>query len=308
VRIAEALGVTPAAVSQWLTAAEGEDATALRSRSRRGQGARLSEVQVQILIAFLERGAEAFGFVGDLWTCSRIADLIEHYFGTRYHPGHVSRLLHRHDWTYQKPVLRAAQRDEAVISDWLTHRWPALRKAAKTEGRTIVFVDESGFSLSPSVVRTWSAMGQTPVVTALYHPEHLSVIGGLTLEGSLYVQIHDATIKAVGAIEFLRHLLRHLAGPLLVLWDGAKIHRGEALHEFRRLDTIDRLRIEYFPPYAPEVDPQEYVWHQLKHVDLRNLSSHSIDQLWSRLRTATRRLRHRVGLLRNLVRHAGLER
>jgi hypothetical protein len=75
---------------------------------------------------------------------------------------------------------------------------------------------------------------------------------------------------------------------------------------FRELETVGRRTIESFPPYAPEIDPQEYVWHQRTHVDLRNVTSDSLDQLWARLQDATVKLRQRVGLLRNLVRHAGL--
>jgi transposase len=157
------------------------------------------------------------------------------------------------------------------------------------------------------VTKTWSHAGETPVLDAPFGHEHLSVIGGLTLQGSLYVQIHESSIGAHEAVLFLRHLLLHIPDRILVLWNGSRIHKSRELDEFRRMDTVGRMTIEYFPPYAPEVDPQEYVWHQLKHVDLRNLSSFSLDQLWVRLQDATHRLRQRVGLLRNLIRHAGLD-
>jgi transposase len=307
VLIANALGVTEAAVCQWLKIAEECGSEALLAKSREGQGAHLSEAQLSQLPAILDRGPESFGFLGALWTCPRIARVIEQEFGVRYHPDHVRRLLHRLDWTYQKPVLRASQRNEALISDWLTRVWPAIKKNAKKEGRTIVFVDESAFYLSPAVVKTWSPAGSTPEVDAPFGHEHLSVIGGMTLEGSLYVQIHRSSIGAHGAVEFVRHLLRHVPGRLLLLWDSARIHKSAELKDFRRLDTIQRLTIEYFPSYAPEVDPQEYVWHHLKHIDLRNLTDRSIDQLWVHLRMATKRLRARTGLLKSLTRHAGLD-
>lgn len=307
VRIAEAFGVTEAAVSQWVKAATDGGVKALRSKSREGQGARLSDDQVQHLLALLELGPERFGFVGALWTCMRIAQVIERAFGVSYHPAHVSRLLRQQNWTYQKPILRASQRDEALVAEWLTRGWPEIKKKAQKEARTIVFVDEAGFFLTPTATKTWSLARHTPVLLAPCAHEHLSVIGGLTLEGSLYIQVHTSSMGAQGAVQFLCHLLHHIPERLLVLWDRAKIHKNHELEQFRRLDTIGRMVIEFFPSYAPEVDPQEYVWHQLKHVDLRNLSSYSLDQLWVRLRNATQRLRQRVGLLKNLIRHAGLE-
>jgi transposase len=307
VRIAEALGVTEAAVSQWIKIGRVEGSDALRSKPRPGPAARLSTVQVKWLLTLLERGATSFGFVGDLWTCARIARVIEQEFGVRYHPAHVSRLLHQEDWSCQKPVLLASQRNEAEIADWLAHVWPALEKRAEKEARTIVFIDESGFYLTPAVSKTWSPVGMTPVLRAPSGHKHLSVIGGLTLQGSLYMQIHESSLGAHEAILFLRHLLFHIPERLLVLWDRSRIHKSRELEEFRRMDTIGRMVIEHFPPYAPEVDPQEYVWHQLKHVDLRNLSSSSLDELWVRLQDATRRLRQRAGLLKKLIGYAGLD-
>jgi len=305
--IAQALGVTEAAVSQWLKMVKNSGPDALKPKSRQGQGARLSEEQLRKLPAILDRGPESFGFSGELWTCSRIAQTIEHEFGVQYDPDHVRRLMHRLKWTCQKPMLRASQRDEPRILDWLTRVWPELLKNAQKEGRTIIFVDESGFYMAPVAAKTWSPAHIRPIIHAPVRREHLSVIGGMTLEGGLYIQVHRSSVDGHGAVQFVSHLLSHLPGPLLLLWDGARIHRSAELKNFRKLDTIDRLRIEYFPPYAPEVDPQEYVWHHLKHVDLRNLTSHSLDELWRHLRTATKRLRARAGLLRNLTRHAGLD-
>lgn len=129
--IAKALGVTEGAVSQWMKLARDGGKEALRSKSRRGQAVRLSKGQVQLLPKFLELGPAAFGFSGELWTCARIARVIEQEFGVVYHPGHVQRLMHRLDWSYQKPIVRAAERDEALICEWLERKWPELERKPK---------------------------------------------------------------------------------------------------------------------------------------------------------------------------------
>lgn len=305
--IAEALGVSEPAVSKWLKTAECGGTAALRTVSRVGQGRRLQTAQLARLQTLLDEGAEAYGFRGEVWTCPRIADVIAREFGVRYHPDHVRRLLHRQDWTYQKPILQSDRRDNAAIAEWLHVTWPSLQTQAKTQRRTIVFVDEAGFYLTPTVSKTWGRAGQTPTVHGERHGGHLSAIGGLTWEGSLYIQVHKDTVRRPETIGFLKHLRCHVAGRLLVLWDRAKIHWNDDVDAFLAEDAHGRIRVEPFPAYAPEVDPQEYVWHQLKHVDFRNLSSHSLDQVWVRLRQATQRLRQRVGLLRHLIKHAGLE-
>ena len=132
--IAAALGVTPGAVSQWLTRAAEGGVAALRNRFRPGPRPKLTAEQRARMPALLARGAEAYGFVGDVWTTPRVADVIEREFGVRYHPAHVSRLLRAVGWSVQKPIQRATQRDQAAIAAWYTERWPALKKGPMTKG------------------------------------------------------------------------------------------------------------------------------------------------------------------------------
>jgi transposase len=127
-RIAAALGVTEGAVSQWLTRATQDGSEALRHRRPPGRPQRLSETQRTELVRLLERGAEAFGYTGAVWTTTRVAEIITRHFNVVYHPAHVSRLLRRLGWSVQQPIQRATQRDEAAITAWQTERWPALKK------------------------------------------------------------------------------------------------------------------------------------------------------------------------------------
>jgi transposase len=78
-------------------------------------------------------GAQAFGFLGEVWTRRRVAQLIHDEFGVRYHPAHVSRLLKQIGWSPQRPLVRASQRDDAAIASWYAERWPALKKSACTK-------------------------------------------------------------------------------------------------------------------------------------------------------------------------------
>jgi transposase len=126
--IAAALGVTPGAVSQWLKRVADGGVAALRNRVRPGPTPRLTPEQRALLPDLLARGAEAYGFVGEVWTTARVAAVIEREFGVRYHPAHVSRLLRAAGWSVQRPIRRATQRDEAAIAAWYTERWPALKK------------------------------------------------------------------------------------------------------------------------------------------------------------------------------------
>ena len=126
--IAEALGVSEGAVSQWLKRGREGGVGALNAHPPKGMTPRLPPEQKAQMPALLAKGAEAYGFRGDVWTASRVAAVILRTFGVRYHRDHVGRLLREAGWSRQEPTRRASQRDETAITDWYEKRWPALKK------------------------------------------------------------------------------------------------------------------------------------------------------------------------------------
>ena len=127
-QIADALGVSEGAVSQWMKRPREEGVEGLRHEPPPGATPRLSEQERAKLPELLERGAEAHGFRGEVWTCERVAIVIRREFGVSYHPAHVSRLLKALRQSLQKPQRRAEQRDEEAIERWKEQRWPSLKK------------------------------------------------------------------------------------------------------------------------------------------------------------------------------------
>ena len=126
--IAEALGVTEGAVSQWLKKAKSEGVEALRHRKGGGPKPRLSREQIDQLPDLLNQGAQAYGFRGDVWTRARVAAVIKRHFGVQFSLSHVGRLLQQIGWSRQKPIERATQRNEEAIERWRTAKWQELEK------------------------------------------------------------------------------------------------------------------------------------------------------------------------------------
>src|SRR5687767_9980678 len=113
-QIAEGLGVSEGAVSQWIKRARDGGADALRHRPHPGAPCRLTAAQRAHLPVLLQQGPEAYGFRGELWTRGRVAAVIRLAFGVAYHPTHIGHLCKASRWSPQKPTRRARQRDEAA--------------------------------------------------------------------------------------------------------------------------------------------------------------------------------------------------
>ena len=126
--IARALGVSEGAASQWLKRGREQGVEALNAHPPQGVTPRLTVEQKAQIPHLLAKGAQAYGFRGDVWTASRVAEVIVRTFGVRYHRDHVGRLMREAGWSRQKPVERATQRNEEAIKKWSQERWPALKK------------------------------------------------------------------------------------------------------------------------------------------------------------------------------------
>jgi transposase len=128
--VARLLGVAPSSVSRWKQAVAHGGEPALRAKPHPGPKPRLSRRQKARLLAKLRQGPRKAGYATELWTCPRVAAVIQQLFGVRYHPAHVWRLLRELAWSPQKPEHRARERDEKAIARWRLRTWPRLKKSA----------------------------------------------------------------------------------------------------------------------------------------------------------------------------------
>jgi len=143
---------------------------------------------------------------------------------------------------------------------------PSKKNAARLAAH-LVFIDESGFLLIPSVRKTWSPVGQTPIFHHRYRHDRISAISGIAVSPrrfhcTLYCQLYQDNIQGEEVAVFLRHLLQQIHGHLIVLLDNGTIHRGDPVQEL--LTRTSRLHLEPFPTHAPELNPDEGVWNHLK--------------------------------------------
>jgi transposase len=306
--IADAFGVSKGAVSQWMKRGREEGVEGLRRRIAPGATPRLSEEERARLPELLAQGAPAHGFRGDVWTCERVAKVIRKEFGVSYHPAHVCRVVAQ-EVEVEFAKARASSESAGRRSDRTLERGALAfsEKGAIEEGRTILFVDQSGFYLLPTVVRTYAPIGQTPILREQLSRDHLSVMSGITLEGKLLMIEQERAFKGEEVVCFLKHALRQIAGKLLVIWDGSPIHRAKVIKEFLVGGAAARLQLEQLPGYAPELNPDEGIWKHLKYVELKNVCCRSLSELRVELRKAKERLRHKKHVILGCIRQPGFE-
>jgi putative transposase len=187
--------------------------------------------------------------------------------------------------------LRPAEASDASRRAQQRGDWPlgrervaAHQKKSEEEGAHIVFIDESGFFLNPLVRRTWAPKGQTPVLTGFgRHRDKVSTIAAISIAArrrriGLYFQTDPKSyVDATGVVSFLRRLLRHLRGKVIVVWDGGSNHKGPLIRALLR--RLPRLHLERLPAYAPDLNPVEMIWSYLKYGKLSNFVPRDVKHL-----------------------------
>lgn len=295
--VAKRVGVSRQSVLRWARTLDAGGLDALRSRGRTGPKPALSDADCQRLATSLKEGPSAHGFVTELWTAKRVALLIKREFGVTLSEAQAWRVLReRLGWSVQRPARRAREQDAQAVARWKRYTWPRLRRRAVEEGRTIVFVDESGLSQRPTRARTWAPKGQTPVLEFNFNWKNLSAIAGVSVY-RFYFRLFDGSIKSPQVVEFLKHLQRQIDKPLLVIWDGLQAHRSRLVREHVE-STDGHVQLARLPAYAPELNPVEFLWGHWKKHEVANLCSESILQLSHHARNALRRMQRRPTLLR----------
>jgi transposase len=303
--IARHLGVSYVTIWRWEQRWRREGTDGWREHVHPGSERRLSPRDQKALLALLKRGARAYGYSTDLWTLKRVAEVIRKEYGVEYTLSGVWRVLRALGLSAQVPLTIALERDERYIRHWVKVQWPAIAERASRKGATVVFVDESGIQTTPNVRRSWAEKGERLVLRSPAHHEKLSVISGVTAEGELYFEVHEDDIRGTEVIWFLEQLLEEIPGRVMVLWDNGGIHRCVEVNTFVWLNR-HRLELRRFPPYAPELNPDEGIWDALKNDRLANFCPRSREELHGKVTRELRRLKEHPKRVRRAMRQTAL--
>lgn len=186
------------------------------------------------------------------------------------------------------------------------------QKKTEERGAHLVLLDESGYRLMSTLRKTYAPIGDTPIVKAWDRHDRITAIGAIivspvrkTLGLSVELLADDANATARDTIRFMESLRGQIRRPMTILWDGSNIHdKSREVRDY--LDMHPEIVVERFPAYAPELNPEEYVWEHSKHGKLANHAPKTTSLLRIALAKVFDEIRKSKDLLASFLRHSGL--
>lgn len=288
--VAASLGMARGTVYGWLAKhREGGDA-ALLAKPVPGPKPKLSAEQMRKIYTWVSGcDPRQLQFEFALWTREIVRELIAREFNVKLSAVSVGRLLRRLGLSPQRPLWRAWQADPAAVERWKAEEFPAIRAEARKAGATVYFADEAGIRSDYHAGTTWAPVGRTPVVKATGARHSLNMISAVTAQGQLRFTTFTGSFTAAMFIEFCKKLLHDTDGPVYLIVDGHPTHKAKAVKTFVA-STNGQLKLFILPAYSPQLNPDEWVWKNVKHDRIGRQAPGTKEDFTAAVRAALHRL------------------
>jgi transposase len=262
--VAKSLGIYRTSIYKWLRVHKRRGFDGLKSTIARGPRPKLTPAQKNRVRRWIVgKDPRQYGFLFGLWTRSIVAQMILDKFGVTLTLPAIGHLLTALDITPQKPLRRAYERDEKEIIHWKETTYPALRKRATRRGADLFFLDEVGVRSDCPLGRSYGLRGKTPVVQTSGQRQQINAISAVNAQGAFWYKVYTGMLNAALFILFLGDLLKGRSRPIFLVVDGLPAHKAKTVAKYVQ-STKGRLELHFLPPYAPDLNPDEFVWSHLK--------------------------------------------
>jgi transposase len=288
--VAEFLNVGESTVLEWMRKYRAGGLAAVSTKFASGRPTTLSDRQMMELFALIvgcEPRQLSFGFA--LWTRKLVRDLIRQRFKVGLSEVSVGRILKKLGLSPQRPLYRAYQQNPERVERWRREEYPAIRAKAAKEGATVFFADEAAVRTDHHAGTTWAPIGRTPIVEGTGERKTIMMVSAVTPLGQLRFHLHEGSFKARHFIAFCKQLLGDTTGKIFLIVDGSSVHTAKEVKDFVTA-TDGRLQLFFLPPYSPELNPDEWVWKNVKHDRIGRTSVRGLDELKAVAESALRRL------------------
>lgn len=294
-------GFSRTTIYKWITAAAkpGVGVKALRSRPATGRPRSLTPRQEQQVFRWINgNDPRRYGLDSGVWTRSVVASLIEHKLGIHLGPTAVGELLAKLRLTPQKPLQHAYQRDPKAIKKWRRKTFPAIARQAKNAGGEVHFWDEAGFRADTVRGKTWGVKGQTPVIHRPGQRQSISAASAVTASGAFWYCTYQGGLNAELFVVLLRRMMRNRSRPAHLVVDGLPAHKT-ALVKAYVASTDGRLTLHVLPGYAPDLNPDEWVWSHMKRTGVARTPLRRGEKLQEKIEAQLARIKRMPRLVRS---------
>src|SRR5215218_5702901 len=253
--------------------------------------------QARIAKAIREKNPDQLQLPGFLWTRALVCELIERRFGIRVGEKTVGRYLRAWGFSPQKPARRALEQNPELVARWLDERYPELERRAYRERALILWADEMGLRSDQTAGRSWSPVGQTPLVQGTGQRFGANVISAISNKGRLQFRVFKQRFTAAVLIDFLARLVRQAGGQKLILiLDGHPVHRAKKVRDWVAAHR-EQIELQFLPGYSPELNPTELLNQDVKTNALGRRRPRSQDELIGDTRSYLRSTQRRPQLV-----------
>lgn len=297
--VMKSYGLCRTTIYRWLHTVKRGGEKALRARKHTGPKGKLSPARKLKVRRWINgKDPRQYGFDFGLWTRQIVAALIAERFRVKLGVTAVGRLLAELDITPQKPLRRAYERDPVAIKRWKRREFPKLRARAQRGKAKIFFLDEAGVRSDHVLGRTWGLRGRTPEVPTSGKRQSVNAISAVSALGEFWFEIYTERLNATKFVELLAHFMRRRKSPVFLVLDGHPAHIAKAVARYvQRLKG--RLELHFLPGYAPELNPDEFVWNHLKQQGVSKKPLRQNESLRHRVQADLLDIRSRPALVRS---------
>lgn len=274
----------------WLKARREQGPEALKVKKATGPVPKLSGRQIAQLRGFIVgKDPRQFQLDFALWTRELVGKLIKQKFGVEFTPQGVGKLLRRLGLSPQRPLVRAYEQDPERVRRWKTEEYPAIHAEALAAGAGIFFADEAGVRTDYHSGTTWAPVGRTPVVAGTGARLSVNMISAVSAQGKMHFTFLEGNTTAATFIAYLEKLLHDIPGKIFLIVDRHSAHTAAATQQYVA-STDGRLKLFFLPPYSPELNPDEWVWKNVKHDGVGKIAARTRDELKDGIEKAIDRL------------------
>lgn len=262
--VIDSYGLARTTIYKWLNMDRAGGAEALRAHKATGRPPKLSDRQrLDVRRWIAGKDPRQYGFDFGLWTRRIVGDLVQRRFQVSLGVTSVGRLLASLGITPQKPLRRAYERDPEAIERWIRIEYPRLKRRALQRGADIFFLDEAGLRSDGPLDRTWAPRGETPEVATSGQRQKINAISAVNALGAFWYNVYSGKFNASRFVWFLAGFLRRRSRPIFLVIDGHPAHRAKLVARYVQ-SLRGRLELHFLPGYAPELNPDEFVWNHLR--------------------------------------------